>query len=102
MKMHWFGIFVLVLLGLYACDKQDDLLGDHQVTNQPTATRASTQLRSFDNCSYPGDGKPISGIGKKALSPGKYTFTRRLPVGQYHDRVSQVSAFPAVRRRTKD
>lgn len=59
---------------------------EKQVTNQPTATRASTQLRSFDNCSYPGDGKPISGIGKKALSPGKYTFTRRLPVGQYHDR----------------
>lgn len=86
MKMHWFGIFVLVLLGLYACDKQDDLLGDHQVINQPTATRASTQLRSFDNCSYPGDGKPISGIGTKALSPGKYTFTRRLPVGQYRDR----------------
>ena len=51
MKMHWFGIFVLVLLGLYACDKQDDLLGDHQVTNQPTATRASSQLRSFGNCS---------------------------------------------------
>jgi len=62
MKMHWFSIFVLVLLGLYACDKQDDLLGDHQVTNQPTATRVSSQLRSFGNCSYLGDGEPISGI----------------------------------------
>ncbi len=35
---------------------------EKQVTNQPTATRASSQLRSFGNCSYPGDGEPISGI----------------------------------------
>jgi len=35
---------------------------EKQVTKQPTATRASSQLRSFGNCSYPGDGEPISGI----------------------------------------
>ena len=35
---------------------------EKQVTNQPTATRASSQLRSFGNCSYLGDGEPISGI----------------------------------------
>lgn len=59
---------------------------EKQVTNQPTATRASSQLRSFGNCSYLGDGEPISGIGIQALSPGKDTFPRRLPVGQYRDR----------------
>lgn len=59
---------------------------EKQVTNQPTATRASSQLRSFGNCSYLGDGEPISEIGTQALSSGKGTFPRRLPVGQYHDR----------------
>lgn len=59
---------------------------EKQVTNQPTATRASSQLRSFGNCSYLGDGEPISEIGTQALSPGKDTFPRRLPVGQYRDR----------------
>lgn len=33
---------------------------EKQVTNQPTATRASSQLRSFGNSSYLGDGEPIS------------------------------------------
>ncbi|MBB1543268.1 MAG: hypothetical protein HG456_000670 [candidate division SR1 bacterium] len=36
---------------------------EKQVTNQPTATRASSQLRSLGNCSYRGDGEPISGVG---------------------------------------
>ena len=33
---------------------------EKQVTNQPTATRVSSQLRSFGNCSYPEDGESIS------------------------------------------
>ena len=63
---------------------------EKQVTNQPTATRASSQLRSFCSCLYLGDGEPISGIGTQALSSGKDTFPRRLPVGQYRDRHSNV------------